>query len=110
MLQRRSSTLSPLRQNCLSAKLAASSVAAGPCSNTLPTEIPLRIENPTDKPEIAPRIPKGVLNCSGHNPNAQATQNYSIVEDLGQTPCVMSALEVLQSCPLQIRKSLLSAL
>ena len=35
-------------------------------------KIPLHIENPTDKPEIAPRIPKGVLKCSGHNPNARA--------------------------------------
>ena len=35
-----------------------------------PTESPLRIENPMDKPESEPRIPKGVLNCSGHNPNA----------------------------------------
>ena len=59
-----------------------------------------------DKPEAAPCIPKGVLKCSRHNPNAQATQNYSVVEDLGQTPYAMSALEVLQSCPLQ-RKALL---
>ena len=35
--------------------------------------------------------------------------DYSIVKDLGQTPCAMSELEVLQICPLQ-RKSLLSAL
>ena len=34
VLQCCSSILSPLRQNCLSAKLAASSVAAGPCSNS----------------------------------------------------------------------------
>jgi hypothetical protein len=32
-----------------------------------------------------------------------------VVEDLSQTPCAMSALEVLQSCPSQ-RKSLLTAL
>jgi hypothetical protein len=38
-----------------------------------------------------------------------ATQNYSMVEDLSQNPCVMSALEVLQSFPSQ-RKDLLSAL
>ena len=66
-------------------------------------------QNPMDKPEIAPRIPKGVLKHSGHNPNASAAQNYSVVEDLGQTPYAMSALELLQSCPTQ-RKSLLSAL
>ena len=44
-----------------------------------------------------------------HNPNARAAQNYSIVEDLAQTPCVMSALEVLQSCPAQ-QNTLLSIL
>ena len=37
-----------------------------------PPESPLRIENPMDKPEIAPRIPKGVLKRLGHNPNARA--------------------------------------
>ena len=42
-------------------------------------------------------------------PNARAAQNYSVVEDLSQTPCAMSALEVLQSCPAQ-RKALLTAL
>jgi hypothetical protein len=62
-----------------------------------------------EKLEPPPRIPKGVLKCSTHNPNARATQNYSIVEDLGQTPCAMSALEVLQTCPSQ-RNALLSAL
>ena len=66
-------------------------------------------EKPTDKPEAAPRIPKGVLKCLGHNPNARATQNYSVVKDLGHTPCAMSALEVLQICPSQ-RKVLLSSL
>ena len=60
-----------------------------------PPESYLQIEKPTDKPEVPPRIPKGVLKCSGHNPNARATQNYSIVKDLGQTPYAMSALEVL---------------
>jgi hypothetical protein len=60
-----------------------------------PLEMNLQIE----KPEPSPRIPKGVLKCSTHNPNARATQNYSIIEDLGQTPCAMSALEVLQMCP-----------
>ena len=69
----------------------------------------MRIENPTDKHESPPHIPTGVLKCSRHNPNAQATQNYSLVEDLGQTPCAMSSLEVLQTCPTQ-RKALLYAL
>jgi hypothetical protein len=35
--------------------------------------------------------------------------NYSVVEDLSQTPCAMSALEVLQNCPAQ-RKALLTTL
>ena len=67
-----------------------------------PPESPFCIENPMDKPKIAPRISRGFLNCSYHNPNA-----HSVVEDLGQTPCAMFALEVLQSCPSQ-RKDLLS--
>ena len=74
-----------------------------------PPGSPLRIEKPTDKPDATPRIPKGVLKRSGHNSNSRATQNYSVVEDLGHTPCAMSALEVLQSCHSQ-RKALLSAL
>ena len=74
-----------------------------------PPGTPLRIEKPVDKPEATPRIPKGLLKHLGHNPNARAAQNYSIVENLGHTPCVMSALEVLQSCPSQ-RKAFLSAL
>ena len=67
--------------------------------------VPLHI----DKLEVPPHIPKGVLKCSGHNPNARATQKYSIVEDLGQTPCAMYVLEVLQTCPPQ-RKALLFSL
>jgi hypothetical protein len=70
-----------------------------------PLETPLQIE----KPEPSPRISKGLLKRSTHNPNARATQNYYIVEDLGQTPCAMSDLEVLQMCPSQ-RNALLSAL
>ena len=35
-----------------------------------PPKSPLRIEKTTDKPEVAPRIPKGVLKCLGNNPNA----------------------------------------
>ena len=44
---------------------------------------------------------KGSSKCTTINPNAKATQNYSFVEDLAQIPCVISALEVLQSCPTQ---------
>jgi hypothetical protein len=54
-------------------------------------------------------IPKGTFKKSSHNPNARAAQNYSVVEDLSQTPCAMFALEVLQRCPSQ-RKALLAAL
>ena len=64
-----------------------------------PPGSPLRIENPVDKPKVARCIPKRVLKHSGNDPNARATQNYSVVEDLGHTPCTMSAIEVLQSCP-----------
>jgi hypothetical protein len=46
---------------------------------------------------------------SSFNPHARATQNYSILEDLAQAPSMMSALEVLQSCPTQ-RKALLKAI
>jgi hypothetical protein len=54
-------------------------------------------------------IPKGAFKKSSHNPNARAAHNYSVVEDLSQTPCTMSALEVFQSCPAQ-RKALLMTL
>ena len=54
-------------------------------------------------------IPKGAFNKYSHNPNARVAQNYSVVEDLSQTPCAMSTLEVLESRPSQ-RKSLLVAL
>ena len=62
-----------------------------------------------DKLEVLPRIPHVFLKRLRHNPNARAAQNYSIVEDLGQNPCAMFTLEVLQTCPSQ-RKALLSTL
>jgi hypothetical protein len=55
------------------------------------------------------RISKGVFKKASHNPNARVAHNYSVVEDLSQTPCAMSALEVLQSFPSQ-RKSLAATL
>ena len=64
-----------------------------------PLGTPLRIEKPVDKPKATPRIPKGVLKHSGHNPNARAAQNYSIVKDLGHTPCAMSALKCFRVFP-----------
>ena len=35
-----------------------------------PPKSPLRIAKPVDKPGVVPRIPKGVLKRSGHNPNS----------------------------------------
>jgi hypothetical protein len=69
--------------------------------------VPLQIERTMG--ETMTCIPKGAFKKASHNPNARATQNYSVVEDLSQTPCAMSALEVLQSFPSQ-RKALLAAL
>jgi hypothetical protein len=69
--------------------------------------LPLQIKKTLG--ETMTRITKGAFKKASHNPNARATQNYSVVEDLSQTPCAMSALEVLQSCPAQ-RKALLTAL
>ena len=38
-----------------------------------PPKSPLRIEKPTDKPEVLPCIPKGASKCLGHNTNAQGS-------------------------------------
>jgi hypothetical protein len=54
-------------------------------------------------------IPKGAFKKYSHSPNVRAAQNYFVVEDLSETPCAMSALEVLQRFLAQ-RKSLLTAL
>jgi hypothetical protein len=40
-------------------------------------------------------IPKGVFKKDSHNLSTRDAQNYSIMEDLVQNPCAMSALEVL---------------
>jgi hypothetical protein len=64
---------------------------------------PLHIENIVG--ETMTHIPKGAFKKDSHNPNTRVAQNYSIMEDLAQTPCAMSALEVLQSFPL-IEKSI----
>jgi hypothetical protein len=69
--------------------------------------LPLQIEKTLG--ETMTCIPKGAFKKASHNPNARATQNYSVVEDLSQTPCAISALEVLQSYPSQ-RKALLVSL
>jgi hypothetical protein len=67
---------------------------------------PLTFEKPTFE---APSRPSKWTLQRMNNLNAQAAQHYSIVEDLAQAPCAMSALEVLQSCPSQ-RKALLQAI
>lgn len=61
------------------------------------------------KLEALPHILKGVLKRSTHNPNSRVAQNYLIVEYLGQTPCVILALKVLQM-HLSQRNAFLSAL
>lgn len=67
---------------------------------------PLHIERPSI--ESIPRILKGSTKRTTINPNARPAQNYLIVEDLAQSPCAMSGLEVLQSCPSQISAFLLA--
>jgi hypothetical protein len=69
--------------------------------------LPLHIENKLG--EMMTYNPKGAFKKAYHNPNGRATHNYSVVEDLSQTPCATSALEVLQSFPAQ-RKALLTTL
>ena len=67
----------------------------------------LHITRPTIEPMA--QMPKTSTKHLTINPNARAAQNYSIVEDLAQSPCAMSALEVLQSCLAQ-RSALLTAI
>lgn len=68
---------------------------------------PFMIEKPVV--ETMPRMLKGTYNRALHNPNAIVSPNYYVVEDLTQTPWVMSTLEVLQNCSSQWN-ALLSAL
>jgi hypothetical protein len=69
--------------------------------------LPLQIEKTLG--ETMTGIQKGAFKKDSHNPNARATQNYFVVEDLSQTPRAMSSFKVLQSFPSQ-RKSLLATL
>jgi hypothetical protein len=75
--------------------------------NPTPTGPPLVIPRPSAEPPL--RIPRIPLCRNVHNPQARETHNYSLVDDLAQSPASMSVLEVLQTCPTQ-RKSLLSAM
>jgi hypothetical protein len=75
--------------------------------NPTPIGPPLVIPLPSvESPLRIPRIP---LHRNVHNPQARVAHNYSLVDDLAQSPAAMSVLEVLQTCPTQ-RKSLLSAM
>jgi hypothetical protein len=63
------------------------------------TNPPLMILCPnTETPLHIPRIP---LRRNVPNPQARAAHNYSLVDDLAQSPTAMSVLEVLQTCPTQ---------
>ena len=64
---------------------------------------------PRPNVEPIPRIPLMPLRWNVHNPHARVTHNYSLVDDLAQSPTTMFVLEVLQTCSSQ-HKSLLSAL
>jgi hypothetical protein len=65
------------------------------------------IPRPNTKPTIPiPHIP---LRRNVKNPQDRETLNYSLVDDLAQSPVAMSILEVLQTCPTHW-KSLLSSL
>jgi hypothetical protein len=85
----------------------AESTPISPETNPTPTGPPLVIPRPSAEPPL--RIPRIPLRRNVHNPQARAAHNYSLVDDLAQSPAAMSVLEVLQTCPTQ-RKSLLSAL
>ena len=76
-----SSTLLQIRNKNYEKETPEKGKAVGETSN------PLTIEKPA---EIMPKIPKGVFKKTLHNPNARAASNYSVVEDLAQTPYAMS--------------------
>jgi hypothetical protein len=85
----------------------AESTPISPETNPTPMAPPLVIPRPPTEPPL--RIPCIPLRRNVHNPQARAAQNYSLVDDLAQSPAAMSVLEVLQTCPTQW-KSLLFAL
>jgi hypothetical protein len=66
---------------------------------TLPATVgqPFMISRPNAEP--IPRIPHMPLRRNVHNPHARAAHNYSLVDDLAQSPTAMFVLEVLQTCP-----------
>jgi hypothetical protein len=62
-------------------------------TNPTPTGPPLMIPLPSSEPPL--RIPRIPLHKNVHNPQARAAHNYSLVDDLAQSPAAMSVLEVL---------------
>jgi hypothetical protein len=93
-------------RNCQYQTLAESTPISSE-TNPTPTGPLLMIPRPSVEPPLCiPHIP---LHRNVHNPQARAAHNYSLVDDLAQSPAAMSVLEVLQTCPTQ-RKSLLSSL
>ena len=56
-----------------------------------------------------PKVPKFTDHCIANTPNARFAPNYSVVDDLAQSPDTMLTLEVLRNFPLQ-RKYLVSSL
>lgn len=74
---------------------------------TTPKTTELHIEQPSAG--YIPWILKGSAKRTTINPNVRVSHNYSIIENVTQIPCAMSALEVLQSCPSQ-QSDLLSAI
>jgi hypothetical protein len=83
------------------------STPISPETNLAPTGPPLVIPRPSSEPPL--HIPHIPLCWNVHNPQARAAHNYSLVDNLAQSPTAMSVLEVLQTCPTQW-KSLLSTL
>jgi hypothetical protein len=75
------------------------STSTPPETNPTPAAPPLVIPRPTAEPPL--RIPRIPLRRNVHNPQARAAHNYSLVDDLAQSPAAMSVLEVLQTCPTQ---------
>ena len=50
-----------------------------------------------------PPFPRPPIFRVANNGTARTVVNYSIVDDLAQTPTAMSALEVLKTCPMQLK-------
>jgi hypothetical protein len=76
-------------------------------SSISPPSRPLHIDKPTFDSILHP--PKITICKSTFNPSSRVVQNYNIVEDLAQAPCVMSTLEFLQHYPSQ-RRTLLATI